>query len=203
MKPIEKIVTFELKLKGIWQHPATGKHLEKPKIVWGEVEKSIIITVRNLSQSQSGTWKILIKQDTEELISLLSSLVNFSKLPSFSQAHPLQKQLMEELIFNCQSLTLSTGRPSSTRPQTRFRASTEKQRLENFHWHLCEASAIVRRPFLTTGSRPTSFIKNSTSFHSSGATTVKFLPPFRFSAHKAGGLILRLTFIWFICFLPS
>ena len=78
----EKFMTHELNLKCIWQHPTTGKHLEITKIVWGEVEKPIIITVKNLRQAQPGTWKIPIKQDTEALINLLSSLVDFTKFPS-------------------------------------------------------------------------------------------------------------------------
>ena len=69
-------MTYELNLKCIWQHPVTGNHLEITKIVWGEVEKPIIITVKSLRQAQPGTWKIPIKQDTEDLINLLSSLVD-------------------------------------------------------------------------------------------------------------------------------
>ena len=45
-------MTFELNLKCIWQHPATGNQLEITKNDWGEVEKPIIITVRSLPQAQ-------------------------------------------------------------------------------------------------------------------------------------------------------
>ena len=45
-------MTNELNLKCICQHPTTGNHLEITKIVWGEVEKPIIITVRNLRLAQ-------------------------------------------------------------------------------------------------------------------------------------------------------
>ena len=77
-------MTYELNLKCIWQHPTTGNHLEITKIVWGEVEKPIIITVRSLRLTLPGTWKIPIKQDTEGLINLLSSLVEFTKFPFFT-----------------------------------------------------------------------------------------------------------------------
>ena len=88
-------MTYELDLKCIWQHPTDRNHLEITKIVWGEVEKQIVITVRNLRLAQPGTWKIPIKQDTEGLINLLSSLVEFTKFPFFTKPHPLQKQLDE------------------------------------------------------------------------------------------------------------
>ena len=109
-------MTYELNLKCIWQHPVTGNHLEITKIVWGEVEKPIIITVKSLRQAQPGTWKIPIKQDTEDLINLLSSLVDFTKFPFFAQAHPLQKQL----ILYCQSLTNDNGQSSPKRPKTSY-----------------------------------------------------------------------------------
>ena len=112
-------MTYELNLKCIWQHPTTGNHLEIPKIVWGEVQKPIIIMVKSLRQAQPGTWKIPIKQDTEYLINLLSSLVNFTKFPFFAQAHPLQKHLVKELILYCQSLT-HDGQSSSERPKTSY-----------------------------------------------------------------------------------
>ena len=102
-------MTYELNLKCIWKHPATGNHLEITKKVWGEVEKPTIITVRSLRQAQPGTWKIPIKQNTEDLINLLSSLVDFTKFSFFAQAHPLQKHLVKELILYCQSLTLDNG----------------------------------------------------------------------------------------------
>ena len=104
-------MTYELKLKCIWQHPTTGNHLEITKIIWGEVEKPIKLTVRSLRQAQPGTWKVPIKQDKEDLINLLSSLVEFTKFPFFIQAHPLQKQLVKELILYCQSLPLSAYNP--------------------------------------------------------------------------------------------
>ena len=85
------------------------------KIVWGEVEKPFILTVGSVRQAQPGTWKIPIKQDTEDLINLLLSLVDFTKFPFFSKSQPLQKQLVEELIHFCESLFLNTGQSSSKR----------------------------------------------------------------------------------------
>ena len=85
-----------------------------------EVEKPNIIRVRSLRQAQAGIWKIPIKQDTEKLIKLLSSLVEFTKFAIFTQSHPLQKQLVKELILDCQSLTLSTGQSNSKRPKTSY-----------------------------------------------------------------------------------
>ena len=102
-------MTYELNPKCIRQHPTTGNHLEITKIVWGEVEKAIIITVQSLRQAQPGTWKRPIKQDTEDLINLLSSLVGFPKFPFFTQAHILQKHLVRELILYCQSRTHDSG----------------------------------------------------------------------------------------------
>ena len=113
-------MTYELTLKCIWQRPTTGNHLEVTKIVCGEVEKPIIVTVGSLRQAQPGTWKIPIKQDTEGLNNHLSSLVEFTKFPFFTKSHPLQKQRVEELILHCQSLTLSTGQPSSKRLKTAY-----------------------------------------------------------------------------------
>ena len=68
-------MTYELNLKCIWQHTTTANHLEITKIVWGEVEKPIILTVRSLQEAQPGTWKIPMKQNPEDLINLLLSLV--------------------------------------------------------------------------------------------------------------------------------
>ena len=112
-------MTYEHNRKCIWQHPTTGNHLEITKIVWREVEKPTIITVRSLRQAQPGTWKIPIKPDTEDLINFLSSLIDFTKFPFFAQAHPLQKHLVKELILYCQSLTRD-GQSSSKRPKTSY-----------------------------------------------------------------------------------
>ena len=111
-------MTYELNLKCIWQYPTTGNHLEITKIVWREVEKSIMIIVRSLRQAQPGSWKIPIGQDTEDLINFLFSLVDFSKFPFFAKSHPLPKQLVMKPILYCQSLTLSTGQSISKRPKT-------------------------------------------------------------------------------------
>ena len=112
-------MTYELNLKCIWQHPTTGNHLDITKLVWGEVEKPIVITVRSLLQAQPGTRKIPIKPDTEDLINLLSSRIDFTKFPFFAQAHPLQKHPVKELILYCQSLT-HDGQSSSKRPKTSY-----------------------------------------------------------------------------------
>ena len=111
-------MTYEINLKCIWRHPTTGNDLEKAKIVWGEIEKLNIITVRSLPLAEPGTWKIPFKQDSEQLINLLSSLVEFTKFPFLTKFQPLQKQLVEKLILYCQSLTLSTGQSSSKRLKT-------------------------------------------------------------------------------------
>ena len=39
---------YELIFNSIWQQPTTGNHLEITKIIWGEVEKPIILTVKSL-----------------------------------------------------------------------------------------------------------------------------------------------------------
>ena len=113
-------MTYELNLKCIWQHPTTGNHLEIRRIVWGEVEKPIILTVKSLRQTQAGTWKIPIKQNTEDLINLLLFLVDFTRFPFFAQAHPLQKHLVKELILYYHSLTHDNGQSSSKRPKTSY-----------------------------------------------------------------------------------
>ena len=93
---------YDLNLKCIWQHPTNGNHLEITKVVWGGVEKPSLLTVRSLRQVQLGTWKITIKQNTEDLVNLLSSLVDFTKSPFFNNSQPLQKQLVKELTLYCQ-----------------------------------------------------------------------------------------------------
>ena len=108
-------MTFELNLKCVIQHPTTRNHLEKTKIVWADFEKPNIITVRKLGQFGHGTWKIPIK-----LINHLSSLVEFTTFSFFTQAHPLQMQLVKKLILYCQSLTLSTGQSSSNLPKVSY-----------------------------------------------------------------------------------
>ena len=112
-------MTHELNLECIWQHPVTGNHLKITKNVWGEVDEPIII-VKSLRQAQPGTWKIPIIQDTEDLINLLSSLVDFTKFPFFAQAHPLQKHLVKEFVLYCQSLTNDNGQSSSKRSKTSY-----------------------------------------------------------------------------------
>ena len=62
---------------------------DKKIVFWREVEKTIIIPVRSLRQAQPGTWKIPIKPDTEDLINLLLSLIDFTKFPFFAQTHRL------------------------------------------------------------------------------------------------------------------
>ena len=124
IKSIDKI--FELKIQDLRAqsqvHLATSydwKPSGDNKIVWGKVEKPIIITVKSLRQAQPGTWRIPIKPDAEDLINLLSSLIDFTKFPFFAQAHPLQKHLVKELILYCQSLT-HDGQSSSKRPKTSY-----------------------------------------------------------------------------------
>ena len=112
-------MTYELNLECIWQHPTTGNHLEITKSVWGEVEKPILLTVRSVRLAQPGIWKIPIKPDTEDLINVLSSLIDFTNFPFFAQAHPLQKHLVKELNLYCQSLT-HDGQSSSKRPKTSY-----------------------------------------------------------------------------------
>ena len=150
-------MTYELNLKCIWQHPTTGNHLEITKIVWGEVEKPKILTVKSLQQAQPGTWKISTKQDREGLINLLLSLVEFTNIPFFTESHPLQKHFVEEIILYCQSLTLGTGQSSWKRTKTNFRALPQVRKPQ---LALFDDTFLVRRPFLTIGSSPTSFIKN-------------------------------------------
>ena len=84
-------MTYELNLKCIWQHPTTGNHLQITIIVWGEVKKPIIITVRSLRQAQPGTWKIPIKPDTEDWINLLSSLIDLTKFPLLCSSSSITK----------------------------------------------------------------------------------------------------------------
>ena len=75
-------------------------------------------------------------------------------------------------------------------------ASTQVRK--TFTWHLFDKPVLVRRPFLTIASNPTCFIRILTLFHSSGATTIKYLIPLCLGAQKAAGLKLRLTFLCFI-----
>ena len=111
---------FELNPTFIWQNPTTGNYLEITKIVWREVQKPILITVRSLRQAQPGTWKKFIKKDTEDVINLLSSLVEFTKFAFFNKSHPLQKHLVKLLILYCQSLIFSTEQSNSKGPKTSY-----------------------------------------------------------------------------------
>ena len=45
-------MTFGLSLKGFWHVPAIGNQLEITRIVWEEVDKPIMLTVRSLRQPQ-------------------------------------------------------------------------------------------------------------------------------------------------------
>ena len=98
-------MTFELNIKCLRQHPATSSHLEITKIEWSEKSDPIVITAHSLRQLQPGTWKISIKPRTEELFILLSSLQEFTILPQFRNTHPLTRNLVKELIRQCQSST--------------------------------------------------------------------------------------------------
>ena len=94
-------MTFELKIKCLWQHPATSNHLEITKKDWREASDPIVITAHSWRQLQPGNWKLLIKPGTEKLANLLSSLQEFYKIPSFKNTHPLTRHLVKELIRQC------------------------------------------------------------------------------------------------------
>ena len=96
-------MTFELKIKCFWQHPATSNHLEITQIDWSEVSGPVVITVHSLRQLQPGTWKNPIKLRTEEQTNLLSDLQEFTKFPQFKDTHALIRHSVKELMRQCES----------------------------------------------------------------------------------------------------
>ena len=113
-------MTFELNIKCLWQHPATSSHLEITKIEWSEASDPIVITAHSLTQLQPGNWKIPIKPGTEEQIILLSALREFTKFPQFRSTHPLTRQLVKNLIRQCQSSTSDDQAPRPKRNKTNY-----------------------------------------------------------------------------------
>ena len=95
-------ITFEPNIKCLWQHPARSNHLEITKIEWSEVSDPIFITAHSLCQLQPGNWKIPIKPVTEEITNLLSALQEFTTFSHFNNTHRLTRDLVKELIRQCQ-----------------------------------------------------------------------------------------------------
>ena len=113
-------MTFELNIKCLWQHPATSNQLEITKIEWREASDPIVITAHSLRQLQPGNWKLLIKPGSEEQANLLSALQYFTKFPHFKNTHPLTRQLVRELIRQCQSSTSDDQATSPKRNKTNY-----------------------------------------------------------------------------------
>ena len=107
-------MTFELNIRGLWQHPATSNRLEITKIEWREASDPIVITAHSLRQLQPRNWKIPIKPGTEEQANLLSALQDFTKIPHHKNTHLLTRHLGKELIRQCQS---STSDDQATNPK--------------------------------------------------------------------------------------
>ena len=111
-------MTFELKIKCLWQHPATSNQLEITKIEWRVAADPVVITVHSLRQLQPGNWKIPIKSGTEEQAHLLSALREFTKFPRFKNTHSLTIHLVRELMRQCQSSTSDDHTTSPKRNKT-------------------------------------------------------------------------------------
>ena len=111
-------MTFELNIKCLWQHPATSNHSEITKIEWREASDPTVITAHSLGQLQTGSWKIPIKPGTEEQANLLSALQDFTKIPNFKNTHLVTRDLVKELIRQCQSSTSDDQATSPKRNKT-------------------------------------------------------------------------------------
>ena len=79
-----------------------------------------MITAHSLRQLQPRNWKIPIKQGTEEQANLLSALQEFAKFPHFKNTHPLTRNLVTELIRQCQSSTSNDQASSPKRNITNY-----------------------------------------------------------------------------------
>ena len=113
-------MTSEINIKCLWQHPITSSHLGIKKIEWREVSDPIVITAHSLRQLQTGAGKLLIKPGSEEQANLLSALQDFTKFPHFKNIHPLTRNLLRELIRQCQSSTSDDQATSLKRNKTNY-----------------------------------------------------------------------------------
>ena len=87
-------MTFDLSLKCNSQLSTTG-NLEITKIVWVEIDKPTILTVRSWRQSQACFWRKTYQTKYQRIGQLQSSVIfgGIHQVPFLKQAHPLQKQL--------------------------------------------------------------------------------------------------------------
>ena len=117
-------MTFELKIKCLWQHPATSSYLEITKIKWSEASDPIVITAHSRRQPQPGNRKIPIKPETEEQTDLLSALRKFTKFPQFRNTHLLTRHLVKGLVRQCQS---SNSDDQASSPKRKKKQTTIKE----------------------------------------------------------------------------
>ena len=87
-------MTFDFKIKCLWQHPATSNHLVITEIERTEASDPFVTTNYSFRQMQIGTGIISIKPGFEELINLLSSLSKLSEIEL-----PLKYSEMMILLF--------------------------------------------------------------------------------------------------------
>ena len=113
-------MTFELKIKCLWQNPATINHLEITRIEWREASDPIVITAHSLRQLQPGNWKFPIKPGTDEQGNLLSGIQDLTKFPHYKNTHPLTRHLVKELIRHCQSSTSDDQATNSKHHKTNY-----------------------------------------------------------------------------------
>ena len=111
-------MTFELHKKCLCQRHAKSNHLQITKMEWSGISEPIVKTAHSLRQLQAGNWKIPIKPGTDEQTNLLSALQKVPKFPHFKNTHSLTRNLVRDLIRQCQSTDSDDQATSPKRNQT-------------------------------------------------------------------------------------
>ena len=145
-------MTFELNIKCLRQHPATGDHLEMTKTEWSEISDPVVITAHSSRHLQPGNRKNPTKPRTEMLTNLVSVLQKFTKFPHFKNTDPPTRQFAKKLIRQCQSFVSGNQTTSPKRNKTNCIWPSSMVEVNYFHiliWHF----------FGDTGSIPAPFIK--------------------------------------------
>ena len=108
---------FQINIKCIWLHPAPNNNLELTKIERSKTDQPIVITLNSFSQLQPEIWKLPIKQGTQELTSLLSTLHENSVFAKINNTHPLSRYLVKELCFSANHWSLATRQQNQNNPK--------------------------------------------------------------------------------------
>ena len=129
------------------------------------MERNIGSNCNNSLQFQAfATWKIFVKPGSQELTNLSSVRQELKKF-HFKNTHPQTRQLVKNLIRQCQS---SVSDDQATSPKRKKRTTTKKNSKS-------ARSYFQFGPFFgDTSSSPVPFMKISTSFYTSGLLLENF-----------------------------